>query len=75
MKCSSKLTKMWSSVKKQKEDDFKYGGERCSLQVLSNSFIPTLICLYVIVAKSGINSKLYNRVRTEEGSWYLKGVN
>lgn len=54
-------------MKKQKEDDFKYGGERSSLQVLSNSFVPTLICLYVSIAKSGISSQLYDRVQREEG--------
>ena len=56
-------------MKKQKEDDFKYGGERSSLQVLSNSLIPTLICLYVSVAKNGISRQLYDQVQMEEGKF------
>ena len=62
-------------MKKQKEDDFKYGGERSSLQVLSNSFIPTLICLYVSVARSGISSQLYDRVQMEEGKYCVQECN
>ena len=53
---SSKLTKMWSNVKQQREDDFVFGGERSGIQVLSNSFIPTLLCVYVVYARSGLSS-------------------
>ena len=44
---SSKLTKMGSKVKKQKEDGYQYGGERKGKQVIANSFIPTLIALFL----------------------------
>lgn len=70
---SSKLTKMWSSVKRQREDDFVFGGERTGVQVLSNSFVPTLLCVYVIYARSGLSSELYGRIPYQEsrddGSW------
>lgn len=48
---SSKLTKMWSNVKKQKEDNFHYGGERKGRQVISNSFIPTILCVLIILLR------------------------
>ena len=48
---STKLTKLWSNIKKQKEDDYHYGGERESRQVVANSLIPTVICLYITLAR------------------------
>ena len=63
---SSKLTKMWSNVKQQREDDFVFGGERSGIQVLSNSFIPTLLCVYVVYARSGLRSELYGRIPYQE---------
>lgn len=49
--CSTKLTKLWSTIKKQKEDDYHYGGERKSQQVIANSLVPTIICLYITLAR------------------------
>lgn len=48
---SSKLTKMWSNVKKQKEDNFHYGGERKGRQVIANSFIPTILCVLILLLR------------------------
>ena len=63
---SSKLTKMWSSVKKQKEEGFVFGGERNFYQVFSNSFIPTIICIYIAFAKMGIVPYLSERIGYQE---------
>ncbi|KAK8796781.1 hypothetical protein WA588_000908 [Blastocystis sp. NMH] len=71
---SSKLTKMWSSVKRQREDDFVFGGERNGMQVLSNSFVPTLLCVYVIYARSGLSSTLYGRIPYQESMLILPMV-
>ena len=66
--CSSKLTKMWSNVKRQKEDGFVFGGERNYYQVLSNSFVPTLACIYVSIAKSGIFEGLSSKIAFQESN-------
>ena len=42
---------MWSSIKKQKEDDYHFGGERRANQVLCNSFVPTILSLYVLLVR------------------------
>ena len=57
---------MWSSVKKQKEDGFVFGGERNFYQVLSNSFVPTIICIYVVFAKMGVVPSLSERISYQE---------
>ena len=48
------------------QEDFVFGGERIGMQVLSNSFVPTLLCVYVIYARSGLSSKLYGRIPYQE---------
>ena len=45
---------MWANIKKQREDDFHYGGERKARQVIANSFIPTLFSLFLILSKWNI---------------------
>ena len=45
---------MWVNIKKQREDDFHYGGERKARQVIANSFIPTLFSLFLILSKWNI---------------------
>ena len=42
---------MWSSIKKQKEDDYHFGGERRAKQVLCNSFVPTVLSLYILLVR------------------------
>ena len=42
---------MWSSIKKQKEDDYHFGGERKAKQVLCNSFVPTIIAVYILLVR------------------------
>ena len=39
---------MGSNVKRQKEDAYQYGGERKGQQVIANSFIPTLIAIFIV---------------------------
>ena len=42
---------MWSSIKKQKEDDYHFGGERRAKQVLCNRFVPTILSLYILLVR------------------------
>lgn len=51
---SSILTKLWPQIKSQKEEKFILGGKRNYIQVIANSWISTLISLYIIFVRAGI---------------------
>ena len=64
---STKLTKLWSNIKKQKEDKYCYGGEREAKQVIANSLVPTLLCLYILLSRVGVIRISAERLRFLEG--------
>lgn len=72
--CSSKFTKMWSSIKRQKEDDYHYGGERRSSQVLCNSFIPTLLTIYILLARFHVIGVSARDLEYQERTVYLSNL-
>ena len=67
LKLSTKLTKLWSYIKKQKEDKYTYGGEREAKQVIANSLVPTLICSYILFSRLGLIQISAERLRFLEG--------
>ena len=67
---------MWSSIKKQKEDDYHFGGERCGKQVLCNSFIPTILAVYILLVRLrvisiGEQSMQFVESASLDFSWYV----
>ena len=61
-----KIDRINALAKKQKEEGFVFGGERNFYQVFSNSFIPTIICIYIAFAKMGIVPYLSERIGYQE---------
>ena len=67
LQLSTKLTKLWSNIKKQKEDKYCFGGEREARQVIANSLVPTLFCLYILLSRLGLIQNSAARLHFLEG--------
>ena len=65
---------MWSNIKKQKEDEFHYGGERKGKQVLANSFIPSVVSIVIVLLKFnflGIPNKSIEYIESLDYLYFL----